>query len=80
MQFIHDDTKCKQEREEEEKKQQQERNHKDDKLKKIENNIHQVRSDIEKNKDALGALENAKDFILQIKADVTPDWFEEREK
>lgn len=38
-----------------------------------------MRNDIDKNKDALQALEKAKEFILRIKADRNPEEFEVRD-
>jgi chromosome segregation ATPase len=78
IQFINDDTRHKNEREEEEKNQQKRKAEREDKLKKIESNIHGVKTEIDKNKDALQGLEKARDFILQIVKDVTPTWYEER--
>ena len=47
---------------------------KDEELKRLNREIQQVRSDIEKNKDSLKGLITAKEFIL----DLSPDDFKER--
>lgn len=78
--FINNDTKFKTDREEEEKRQLKLRAEKEEKLKGIEQQIQAIKSEIEKNKDGLGGLEKAREFILQIKRDQDPNWFEERRR
>ena len=78
--FINNDTKFKTDREEEEKRQLKLRAEKEEKLKGIEQQIQAIKSEIEKNKDGLGGLEKAREFILQIKRDQYPNWFEERRR
>ena len=64
IKFINDDTKHKNEREEEEKRQQKLKAEKEEKLKGIEQQIDIIKSEIDKNKDVLGGLEKAREFIL----------------
>jgi hypothetical protein len=64
IKFINDDTKHKNEREEEEKRQQKLKAEKEEKLKGIEQQIDIIKSEIDKNKDGLGGLEKAREFIL----------------
>ena len=75
---MEDDKKHKQEREEEEKKQLKIKNERDDKLKAIESNIAGIKSEIDKNKDALVQLEAAQQFIMKIVCDIDPVQFETR--
>ena len=80
IKFIHNDTKTKNERDDEEKKQLKIKAEKEDKLKSKENEISSIKSEIEKNKDALQALEKARYDILKIKQDNDSGWYEERFK
>lgn len=59
IKFIQEDTKHGEERAEEEKKQQKLKAEKEDRLKGIETSIAAIKSDIDKNKDALGQLVGA---------------------
>lgn len=78
IRFINEDTQHKNSREEEEKRQQKLKAEKDEKLKGIEQQIQAIKSEIDKNKDGLSVLDKAREFILQIKRDQDPNWFEER--
>ena len=64
--FIAADNKEKKDKEFKEKNAHSQRQLKDDEIKKLDMNIQQVRSDIEKHKDALGDLQMNQRFILEL--------------
>ena len=66
MAFIAADNKEKKDKEQQEKQAMSTRQDKEDRLKKLEMEISQIRSDIEKHKDALGDLLMHQRFILEL--------------
>ena len=64
--YIARDKFVKEQKEEEQKRLEGEKSAKDEKLKKLDQDILQVRSEIEKNKDALGHLTTNRDFLLSL--------------
>ncbi len=69
MAFIAADNKEKKDKEQQEKQAVSMRQQKDERLKSIEMEISQIRSEIEKNKDALGDLLMHQRFILELSPD-----------
>ena len=69
MAFIAADNKEKKDKEQQEKQAMSTRQDKEDRLKKLEMEISQIRSDIEKHKDALGDLLMHQRFILELSPD-----------
>ncbi len=66
MAFIAADNKEKKDKEQQEKQAMSTRQDKEERLKKLEMEISQIRSDIEKHKDALGDLLTHQRFILEL--------------
>ena len=64
--YIGKDKQMRERKEKQEKDLQTERSLKEDRLKKLDQNISQVKSEIEKNKDALNSLKENRDFILEL--------------
>ena len=64
--YIARDKQVKEQKEEEQKRFEANKARKDENLKKLDQDIMQVRSEIEKNKDALGHLTTNRDFLLSL--------------
>ena len=64
--YIARDKQVKEKKEEEQKRFEADKARKDENLKKLDQDIMQVRSEIEKNKDALGHLTTNRDFLLSL--------------
>ena len=64
--FISNDKQLKEQREEAEKRLQLEKNAKDDEIKKLDQRIAHVKSNIEKHKDTLNNLQSNQEFLLEL--------------
>lgn len=77
MQFIEKDNWLTQEKDKEAETMQNERKKKEKKIKKIDTQIQNLKSDIEKNKDVLAALEEHKNFLVALPFPNLPTWLVE---
>lgn len=77
MKFIEQDNLTTQDKDKEAEQMQNVRKKKEKKIKKIDTQIQNLKSDIEKNKDVLNALEEHKKFLVALPFPNLPTWLAE---
>ena len=77
IKFVDQDNTCTGEKEKEAELQLNIRKQKEKEIKDIDSEIQNLKSEIEKNKDVLGALEDHKEFLINLPFPNLPAWLAE---
>lgn len=80
MKFVEQDNNCTSEKEKEAEQQLNTRKLKEKDIKELDSEIQNLKSEIEKNKDVLSALEDHKEFLINLPFSNLPSWLAEQER